>query len=167
MSEQEYETLWHYSEIFSRDALQRSELISMAYVQGKRMGKRCTPGLMKSVMHFRAKELNIRSAFPADEMGKSQKDAWNKPERVYLDKPRVKGEDQTIGDIVLNTQTTPLDYAITNDFLESLNANERDLLEDLSAGYTAKEIAQRHCITTARLKTLRHDLEAKAVAYLM
>jgi len=166
MSEQEYETLWHYSEIFSRDALQRSELISMAYVQGKRMGKRCTPGLMKSVMHFRAKELNFRSAFPADEMGKSQKDAWNKPERVYLDKPRAKGEDQTIGDVVLNTYTTPLDFAITNDFLNCLSDQERVILEDISAGYTAKEIAQRHHVTPARLKTIRHDLEAKAIEYL-
>jgi FixJ family two-component response regulator len=100
-------------------------------------------------------------------MGKSQKDAWNKPERVYLDKPRVKGEDQTIGDVVLNTYTTPLDYAITNDFLNSLSVHERMILEDLSAGYTAKEIAQRHHVTQARLKTLRHDLAAKAVAYLM
>lgn len=167
MSEQEYETLWHYSEQFSRDPLQRSELLTMAYVQGKRMGKRCTPGLMKSVMHYRAKELNFRSAFPADEMGKSQKDAWNKPERVYLDKPRVKGEDQTIGDVVLNTYTTPIDFAITNDFLSSLSESEKNVLEDLSAGYTIKEIAERQHITQARLNTLRNDLEEKAVEYLM
>ncbi len=167
MSEQEYEKLWHYSEQFSRDSLQRSELISMAYVMGKKkMGNKVTPGIMKSVMHFRAKELNFRSAFPADEMGKSQKDAWNKPERVYLDKPRIKGEDQTIGDIVLNTYTTPLDFAITNDFLNSLSDQERTILEDLSAGYTQKEISKRHHVTPARLKTLRHDLEAKAVEYL-
>lgn len=166
MSEQEYETLWHYSEQFSRDSLQRSELLTMAWKEGERLGDRRTTGLMKSHMHYRSKELNKRSAFPAGEMGKSQKDAWNKPERVYLDKPRVKGEDQTIGDVVLNTYTTPLDFAITSDFLNSLSECERDLLEDLSAGYTAKEIAQRHHVTPARLKTLRHDLEAKAVEYL-
>ncbi len=166
MTQAVYENLYHYTEQFTRDPLQRSELLTMAYVQGKRMGDRCTQGLMKSVMHFRAKELNIRSAFPADEMGKSQKDAWNKPERVYLDKPRIKGEDQTIGDVVLNTYTTPLDFAITNDFLNNLSDQERTILEDLSAGYTAKEIAQRHHVTPARLKNLRHDLEAKAVEYL-
>ena len=166
MSEQEYETLWHYSEQFSRDPLQRSELLTMAWKEGERLGDRRTTGLMKSHMHYRSKELNKRSAFPAGEMGKSQKDAWNKPERVYLDKPRVKSEDQTIGDIVLNTQTTPLDYAITNDFLNSLPDQERTILEDLSAGYSQKEISQRHHVTPARLKTLRHDLEAKAVEYL-
>ena len=167
MTQALYDNLYHYTEQFSRDPLQRSELLTMAYVQGKKMGDRCTPGLMKSVMHFRAKELNIRSAFPAGEMGKSKKDAWNKPERVYLDKPRVKGEDQTIGDVVLNTYTTPIDFAITNDFLSSLSVNEKNILEDLSAGYSAKEIVQRQRITTTLLKSFRHDLEAKAITYLV
>jgi hypothetical protein len=166
MSEQEYETLWHYSEQFSRDPLQRSELLTMAWKEGERLGDRRTTGLMKSHMHYRSKELNKRSAFSAGEMGKSQKDAWNKPERVYLDKPRVRGEEQTIGDVVLNTYTTPLDFAITNDFLSSLSVNEMNILEDLSAGYSQKEIAQRHHVTPARLKTLRNELEAKAVEYL-
>ena len=33
----------------------------MAYVQAKRMGEKCTPGLMKSVMHFRSKEVGKRT----------------------------------------------------------------------------------------------------------
>ena len=167
MTQALYDHLWHHSELLSRDPLERSELITMAWKDSVRMGERSTPGLMVSHMYFRSREIRFRSAFPAVEMGKSKRDAWNKPERVYLDKPRVKGEDQTIGDIVLNSQTTPLDYAITNDFLNNLTVRERAILEDLSAGYTAKEIAQRHHVTPARLKTLRHDLEIKAVAYLM
>ena len=90
MTQQLYDNLWNYSEQFTRDKLQRSELLTMAYVQGKKLGDRCTPGLMKSHMHFRAKELNIRSAFPVDEMGKSQTDGWNRPERTYLDRPIYK-----------------------------------------------------------------------------
>jgi hypothetical protein len=70
MSEQEYEDLWHYSEQFTRDKLQRLELVTMAWKEGQRLGKRCTNGLMKSMMHFRSKELNKRSAFPTDEVGK-------------------------------------------------------------------------------------------------
>jgi hypothetical protein len=30
MSEQEYNDLWHYSEQFTRDPVQRSELVTMA-----------------------------------------------------------------------------------------------------------------------------------------
>ncbi len=167
MSEQEYQTLWNYSEQFTRDKLQRSELITMAWKEGVRLGDRCSPGLMKSHMHFRSKELNIRSAFPAKEVGKRTIDAYNRPGRQYLDQPKSKENNQTIGDVVLNTKTTPLDYAITNDFLNSLSDQEKTILEDLSAGYTAKEITERNHLNNSRLKSIRHDLEAKAVAYLM
>ncbi len=37
----------------------------------------------------------------------------------------------------------------------------------LSAGYTAKEITQRHHVTPVRLKTFRHDLETKTITYLI
>jgi hypothetical protein len=167
MSEQEYQTLWNYSEQFSRDKLQRSELITMAWKEGVRLGVRCTPGLMKSHMHFRSKELNIRSAFPAKEVGKRTIDAYNRPHRLHLEQPLVGEEQRTVGDVVLNTYTTPIDFAITNDFLNSLSEQERTILEDLSAGYTAKEIKDRNHLNNSRLKSIRHDLETKAVEYLM
>ncbi len=62
MTQALYDNLWHYTEQFSRDPLQRSELLTMAWKEGERLGERCTPGLMKSMMHFRSKELNRRSA---------------------------------------------------------------------------------------------------------
>ena len=54
MTQALYDNLWHYSERFTRDKLQRSELLTMAYVQGLKMGAKCTLSLMKSVMHFRS-----------------------------------------------------------------------------------------------------------------
>jgi hypothetical protein len=135
MSEQEYEDLYHYSEQFTRDPLQRSELVTMAWKEGQRLGERCTPGLMKSMMHFRAKELNRRSAFPAKEVGKRTLDAWNH-ERVYIDRPL------TLGEFLLPVRITPLDFTITNDFLSSLTDDERLFLDDLSAGYSMKDISK-------------------------
>ena len=70
MSEQEYDDLWHYSEQFTRDKLQRSELVTMAWKEGEKLGARRNMKLMKSAMHFRARELDKRSAFPAEEVGK-------------------------------------------------------------------------------------------------
>jgi hypothetical protein len=70
MSGKEYNDLWHYSEQFTRDPVQRSKLVTMAWQEGQKLGDRSTSGLMKSLMHFRAKELNKRSAFPLDEIGK-------------------------------------------------------------------------------------------------
>ena len=167
MTQMLYDELWHYSERFTRDKLQRSELISMAYVQGKKMGDRCTPGLMKSVIVYRAKELKFRSAFPVDEVGKSQKDAWNKPERVYLDRCALKGEDgQTLSEILLFNKVTPLDFCITNDFLESLSETETAVLGDLAAGFNCKEIAQRQRVSYQMVQSIRKSVQEKGVEYL-
>jgi len=162
MSEQEYEDLWHYSEQFSRDKLQRSELVTMAWKEGQRLGSRCTNGLMKSMMHFRSKELNKRSAFPAKEVGKRTLDAWNH-ERVYVDKP-VPGDGgvTSLAEFLLPVKITPLDFTITNDFLSSLTDDERLFLDDLTAGYSMKDIAKH----TRNIPSLRQSLQQKAVAYL-
>jgi len=155
MSEKEYDELWHYSEQFSRDKLQRSELVTMAWKEGERLGTRRTLGLMKSVMHFRAKELNCRSAFPTKDVGKRTLDAWNH-DRVYIDRP------MTLGEFLLPMKITPLDYTITNNFLESLTDEERSFLDGLTAGYTTKEISKH----TRNIRSLRQSLQHKAVAYL-
>ena len=124
-------------------------------------------GLMRSVMHFRSKELNKRSAFPAGEMGKSQKDAWSKPERVYLDRCAMRGEEgQTLSEMLLFNKVTPLDFCITNDFLESLSDAEAAVLEDLAAGYNCKEIAQRQHVSYPMVQSIRKAVQEKAVEYL-
>jgi hypothetical protein len=132
----------------------------MAYVQGQRMGKKCTPGLMKSVMHFRSKELSRRSAFPAREMGKRTLDAWNHPERVYLDRPGI------VADFLLSEKATPFDHTVVNDFLGALTTEEQDVLDDMNAGFSKKEISKRNSIDNNRLITLRQSIQQKAVAYL-
>jgi hypothetical protein len=162
MSEQEYDDLWHYSEQFTRDKLQRSELVTMAWKEGQRLGKRCTPGLMKSMMHFRSKELDRRSAFPAKEVGKRTLDAWNH-ERVYIDRPVKQDADPiSLAEFLLPVKITPLDFTITNNFLESLTDDERSFLDDLSAGYSMKDISKH----TRNIPALRQSLQQKAVAYL-
>ena len=167
MSEQEYENLWHYSEQFTRDPLQRSELVTMGYVMGKKkMGDNVTSGMMKSVMHYRSKELNKRSAFPAKEVGKSTKDAWNH-ERVYVDRS-VPGDGCTtsLAEFLLPMRITPLDFAQAEDFMSALTDEERTFLDDLTSGYTLKEITQRQHFTYPQLHSFRTSLQEKAVAYL-
>jgi hypothetical protein len=161
-----YDDLWHYSERFTRDKLQRSELLTMAYVQGLKMGSKCTPSLMKSVMHFRSKELNKRSAFDNKEMGKCQIDAWNK-DKVYADKPVMRGEVcMTQNDMFFRSRSTPLDFTITNDFLESLTKQESAVFEDMSAGYKIREIRDRHNLTPKLFLAIRKAVQEKAVDYL-
>jgi len=162
MSEQEYLDLWHYSDQFSRDRLQRSELVTMAWKEGQRLGSRSTNGLMKSMMHFRSKELNRRSAFPAKEVGKRTLDAWNH-DRVYIDRPVKQGADPiSLSEFLLPVKITPLDFTITNDFLSSLTNDERLFLDNLTAGYSMKDISKH----TRDIPSLRQSLQQKAVAYL-
>lgn len=164
MSNQEYEDLWHYSEQFTRDPLQRSELITMAWKEGVRLGDRSTPGLMKSVMHFRSKELNRRSAFPTKFVGKRVLDAWNH-DRVYLDRP-VPMSNGIVADFLLSEKATPYDHTVVNDFIGALTTEEQDVLDDLNAGFKRKEICQRQSITNIRLNSLHKSIQEKAVAYL-
>ena len=79
-----------------------------------RLGERSTPGLMKSMMHFRSKELNKRSAFPAREMGKRKLDAWNH-DRVYVDRS-VSGDGSTtsLAEFLLPMKITPLEGLTTS-----------------------------------------------------
>ena len=166
MTQTLYDDLWHYSERFTRDKLQRSELLTMAYVQGLKMGDKCSPKLMKSIMHFRSKELNKRTAFDIKEMGKCQIDAWNK-ERVYADKPVMRGEQgMTQNDMFFRSRSTPLDFTITNDFLESLTKQESAVFEDMSAGYKIREIRAKHGITQKLFLAIRKAVQEKAVDYL-
>jgi len=166
MSEHEYEELWHYSEQFSTDKLQRSELVTMAWKQGEKVGSQRSLGLMKSVMHFRSKELDRRSAFPAKAVGKSGIDAWNH-ERLYLGR-RVytDGSATTLADFLLPMKITPLDYAIANDFMDSLTDEEHIFVDDLLEGYSLKDIAKRNHFSPARVATLRQSVREKAAAYL-
>ena len=166
MSNQEYDDLWHYSEQFTRDKLQRSELVTMAWREGEKLGTRCNMKLMKSAMHFRSRELNKRSAFPVVDVGKRKNDVWNH-ERVYLDAPTTK-DDQggSLGDYLLRFNVTPLDYAITNEFLGSLSEQETNMLNDLSAGYSHEEIRKRRQLNTPQFQSIRKSIQQKAVAHL-
>ena len=57
-----YDDLWHYSERFTRDKLQRSELLTMAYVQGLKMGDNCTSKQIKPVRLNKSTEFGMENA---------------------------------------------------------------------------------------------------------
>ena len=165
MSEQEYEDLWHYSEQFTRDPLQRSELVTMAWKEGEKLGDRCNLKLMKSAMHFRSKELNKRSAFPCKDVGKSAIDAWSR-ELVYVDRPYAYSGN-TASDQILQTATTPLDHTISAMFIDDLTADERMVLDALAFGYSLKEASCHAAIPMSCINSIRRSLREKAVDHLL
>jgi hypothetical protein len=165
MSESDYQDLWHYSEQFTRDPLQRSELVTMAWKEGEKLGERCNIKLMRSAMHFRSKELNKRSAFPCKEVGKSGIDAWSK-EVVYVDRPYANSGN-TASDQILRTATTPFDHTISSMFIDDLSEDERMLLNALASGYAVKEVTRLNAMSSSQRKAIRSSLEAKAVDHLV
>jgi hypothetical protein len=165
MSEQEYDDLWHYSERFTRDPLERSELLTMAWKEGEKLGERCSLKLMKSAMHFRSKELSKRSAFPVDEVGKSAIDAWSK-ELIYVDRP-YSNSGNTASDQILRTATTPLNHTISSMFIDDLSEDERMLLDALASGYALKEVSYRNAMSLSCINMIRRSLQGKAVDHLL
>jgi hypothetical protein len=165
MSEQEYDDLWHYSERFTRDPLERSELLTMAWKEGEKLGDRCNLKLMKSAMHFRSKELNKRSAFPCKEVGKSTIDAWSK-ELVYMDCPYANSGN-TPSEQILKTEATPLHFTIAAMFIEGLNDDERILLDALASGYALKDVSSGNAMSISCINSIRRSLQAKAVDHLL
>jgi hypothetical protein len=164
MTQQIYDTLWHYSEQFTRDPLERSELLTMAWREGQRLGNRCSTKLMQSLMHFRSKELKIRSAFPAKEVGKSQRDALNHS-RISIHQPYAGEPECTLAD-TLSSYTSPLDICIVNDFFDSCNESERALAEAKLAGYSDVECLQLMGLQRPQFERLKLAVREKAVEYL-
>jgi hypothetical protein len=165
MSEQEYDDLWRYSERFSRDPLERNELITMAWKEGEKLGERCNMKLMKSAMHFRSKELNRRSAFPVDEVGKSCIDAWSK-DLVYVDRP-YSNSGNNASEQILKTATTPFNHTIVSMFVEALTIDERMLLDALGFGYSLKEVCRHNAMSMSCINSIRQSLRKKAVDHLL
>ena len=56
---------------------------------------------------------------------------------------------------------TPLDFAQAEDFISALTDEERIFLDDLTAGYTLKEISRRNHIKYSRLPLLAHPPKKK------
>jgi hypothetical protein len=165
MSEQGYDDLWHYSERFTRDPQERSELITMAWKEGEKLGERCNMKLMKSAMHFRSKELSRRSAFPIEEVGRSLIEAWSK-ELVYVDRPYINSGN-TASDHILRSATTPFDHTIASMFVEDLTDDERMLLDALSAGYALKDLSHWSDLSISYINSIRQSLREKAVNHLL
>jgi hypothetical protein len=165
MTQQIYDTLWHYSEQFTRDSLQRSELITMAWKEGQRLGNRCSTKLMQSLMHFRSKELKIRSAFPADEVGKSIRDAFNH-ERISINQPYAGEPSCTLEDTLVSYGQSPLHTCIVNDFNSALTSEEQMLTDAIVAGYNSQEIQKQMGIGYLHFKELKLKVQEKAVEYL-
>jgi hypothetical protein len=119
----------------------------------------------QSLMHFRSKELKIRSAFPADEVGKSIRDAFNH-DRISINQPYAGEPSCTLEETLVSYGQSPLNICIVNDFFESCNDSERQLVEGKLAGYSDVECLQMMNMQRPQFERLKLAVREKAVEYL-
>jgi hypothetical protein len=133
---------------------------------GRKTGRTLHTRIDEIAYAFSFKRIKSQISLPCKRSGQADTDTWNL-DSVYIDRPVKQDADPiSLAEFLLPMKITPLDFAITNDFLSSLTDDERLFLNGLTAGYSKKEISKRNSIDKSQLLFLRKSLQQKAVAYL-
>lgn len=163
MTTQEYGTLKSYARFFAQTEDDSDELLLLAYQESLRLGSKCTLALLVNYMRLCSKSIHERSFLPVDEVGKSRLDAFNKG-KCYLSDPIA--DDSTLGDVIISDSTDPFDDYVAQEFVCSLNNRERQVLSELTAGYSVREICTELKMSSKTFEKVRASLQSKVRSYL-
>lgn len=164
MTAHEFVTLKSYARIFAHTEDDWDELLLLAYLEGIRLGKKCTLALLINYMRLCSKSINERSILALDEAGKSRFDAFNK-EKCYLSN-QISG-DSTLENVIASDSSNPFDDYVSQEFICSLNERERKVLSELTAGYSAREICKHLHTSSKTFEKVRASLRSKAGKHLL
>lgn len=164
MTAHEFVTLKSYAHIFAHTEDDWDELLLLAYLESIRLGKKCTLALLINYMRLCSKSINERSILSLDEAGKSRLDAFNK-EKCYLSSQ--VSEDSTLENVLASDSINPFDDYVANEFVCLLYDMERNVLSELMAGYTVREICKDLRISSKTFENVRASLRAKAGKHLV
>jgi hypothetical protein len=165
MSPFPYDALWHYSQKFSRDADLRQDLVLLAWQMDKKLAERSDIRLLKHLMKLRSREIHKRNSLGKEIGGKSAKDFYTR-ERLSIHKPLPEGSLWPIADTLSCVAYDPLSTTIVNQFSDSLPEMEGRVAEQMIAGYSQQESADRLGISTESVRQLRSRVKEKAREYL-
>ena len=163
MTNQEVTTLMSYARVFAHTEDDADELLLLAYQESFRLGKRCTFALLINYMRLCARGISDRSFLALDEVGKSRLDAFNKG-RCYLSDPITN--DSTLEYAIASDSIDPFDDYAANEFIDSLNEREKNVLSELTAGYTVREICGNLGMSSKTFEKVRVSLQEKAGKHL-
>ncbi|MCL5021099.1 MAG: LuxR C-terminal-related transcriptional regulator, partial [Bacteroidetes bacterium] len=163
MTTQEFGTLKSYARLFAHTEDDSDELLLLAYQESLRLGSKCTLALLINYMRLCAKSIFDRSILALDEAGKSRLDAFNKG-KLYLSDPIA--DDTTLEGIITADSADPFDDYVSQEFVCSLNDRERQLLSELTAGYSVREICKDLGISSKTFEKVRASLRSKVRSYL-
>ena len=159
MTTQEFVTLKSYARFFAHTEDDADELLLLAYQESLRLGSKCTLALLINYMRLCAKSICDRSILALDEVGKSRLDAFNKG-KCYLSDPIV--DDSILENIIASNSTDPFDDYVSQEFVCCLNERERQVLSELTAGYSVREICKDLRMSSKTFEKVRASLQLKA-----
>ena len=164
MTAQEFSSLKSYARTFAHTEDDADDLLLLAYQESLRLGVKCTMALLVNFMRLSAKSILERSFLPLDEVGKSRLDAFNK-EKVSLSS--FNSDESNLEEVISSDSSNPFDDYVTNEFTSSLNERERNILSELTAGYSVREICSELHISSKTFESVRASLRAKAGKHLL
>lgn len=164
MTAQELSTLKSYARIFVHTEDDEDELLLLAYQESLRLGSNCPLALLVNYMRLSAKSICERSILPLDEVGKSRLDAFNK-EKLSLSESI--SDDGTLEEVIASESYDPFDDYVANEFTSSLNEREKNILSELTAGYSVREICSELHISSKTFENVRASLRTKARSFLI
>ena len=164
MTKRDFTTLMSYARIFAHTEDDSDELLLLAYQESLRLGSKCTLALLINYMRLTAKGIHERSFLALDEVGKSRLDAFNKG-KSYLSDPIA--DDTTLEGIITSDSADPFDDYVSQEFVCSLNNRERQVLSELMAGYSVREICKDLKMSSKTFEKVRILLQEKAGKHLL
>ncbi|MCL5266959.1 MAG: LuxR C-terminal-related transcriptional regulator [Bacteroidetes bacterium] len=111
-----------------------------------------------------AKSICERSILAIDEAGKSRLDAFNREKRYLSDQI---ADNSTLENIIASDSTDPFDDYVSQEFVRSLNERERQVLSELTAGYSVREICNDLRMSSKTFEIVRASLQSKAGKHLL
>lgn len=164
MTVQEFVSLKSYARIFAHTEDDADELLLLAYQESLRLGSKCALALLINYMRLCAKSICDRSFLALDEAGKSRLDAFNKEKRCLSD---PIGSDLMLETVIASDSVDPFHDYVSQEFVCSLNDRERNVLSELSAGYSVREICKNLSISSKTFEKVRASLRQKAGKHLL
>jgi DNA-binding NarL/FixJ family response regulator len=164
MTTHEFSVLKSYARIFAHTEDDEDELLLLAYQESLRLGSNCPLALLINYMRLSAKSIWERSILPLDEVGKSRLDAFNK-EKVSLSKSN--SDESNLEEVLSSDSSNPFDDYVADEFACSLNERERNILSELIAGYSVREICSELRISSKTFEGVRASLRSKAGKHLL
>ena len=152
-----------YARFFAHTEDDADELLLLAYQESLRLSSGDKLALLVNYMRLCAKSICDRSFLALDQAGKSRLDAFNK-RKCYLSDPIA--DDSTLENVISSDSTDPFDDYVSQEFVCSLNEHERQVLSELTAGYSVREICKHLRTSSKTFEKVRASLRSKVRSYL-